>query len=871
LRDLPTGTVTFLFTDIEGSTDLLHRMGDDTRAAFDSHDRILTEAIADQRGILLRTEGDAVFAVFESPLDAVLAATAAQRALGAHEWQDGGEVRVRMGIHTGEGVLRGADYHGIDVHRAARISAAGHGGQILVSASTVTLAAADPNAPRFVDLGAHRFKDLLEPEHIYQVAADDLPGEFPPIRSLATTKNNLPTQLTSFVPRADLERIVALVEEHRLVTLTGPGGTGKTRLALQSAAAMSDAFDEIYFIPLAPVTDPELVAATIASTLGLTHASGAPETLIVDYLDERRALLVLDNFEQVLDAAPLMTRLLSDTSRVKILTTSRAPLHVAGEREYAVPPLAVPNGTADLDALKSVESVALFIDRATAALPDFDLDDDNAPAVAEITRRLDGLPLAIELAAARVKLLPPPAMARRLGTSLDLLSSTRRDLPERQQTLRGTISWSYDLLDPGEQRLLAALSVFRGGATLEAIEMVCTHVADSDAIDLLATLETLVDHSLVRQFQASGTPRFGMLETIREFAWERLRDSDDCPIVQDAHLTAYLRIAEEAAPHLTGSEQATWLAVLNDERDNTRAAIAFALDAERVNEAGRLTAALWRYWHMRGLIPEGIDVATRVLALSDPPLELRFKVLQAAGGLAYWAADFDRAAARYDEALDVARALGDPSIIAEALYDASFPAMLQRTEGDRVRAMLEEAERLFSEAGDRLGAARIGWARGVAGIMVFDDPSITLDESLAALPVFEAEDDVFMVGWAHHMAAVALMNLERLDEAVPHTIAALDVFEPAGDVSGVILQIQNINQLCLRIGDYEVGVVLAGAIATQQHRTGMNLAEAAANAVIGLDPAYEALGKDRVDELFEQGMQRTLEEAVALAREVAAR
>ena len=628
MRDLPAGTVTFLFTDIEGSTALLHRLGDDARAVFEDHARLIRSAVADAGGTEVRTEGDSFFVVFSSAPAAVAAAVEVQRLLAAHPWPEGGEVRVRMGLHSGQGLVGGDDYHGVDVHRAARIAAAGHGGQIILSEATRALVAHDTGSPPLLDLGEHRFKDLLQPERIYQAVVEGLRSEFPPIRSLDAVPNNLPAQLTSFIGRADVERVIDLLPSSRLVTLTGPGGTGKTRLSLQVAAEVSDRFEGVYFVPLAPVTEPDLVAVTIASTLGLTHPGTKPEQVVVDYLQNRRYLLVLDNFEQVLDAAPVVATVLASAPDLTAMVTSRAPLRIAGEQEYPVPPLGLPDGARDLDALLGTEAVSLFVDRAQAARPDFTLDAENAPAVAEITRRLDGLPLAIELAASRVKLLPPQTMLARLEESLDLVTSARRDLPERQRTLRGAITWSYDLLGDEERRLLRVLSVFRGGAALDAVEAVCGRVTHRSGIDLLAFLETLVDHSLVRQEEKDGEPRFTMLETIREFAWEELQATDDYPLVQEAHLATYTTLAEEGAPHLTGIEQRRWLRILERERDNLRAALSYAIEASRAEESCRLAAALWRFWHMRGYIHEGRGRAAEVLHIAQPVLSRQIKALE---------------------------------------------------------------------------------------------------------------------------------------------------------------------------------------------------------------------------------------------------
>ena len=867
VTQLPTGTVTFFFSDIEGSTALLQRFGAEASALLDAHDAILQAALDARGGTTLRTEGDSFFAVFPSAPDAVAAAVDAQRSLAAHSWPEDGQIRVRIGLHTGAGELGGADYRGIDVHRAARIGAAAHGGQIIISESTAALLPLSPGAPELADLGAHRFKDLLQPIEIHQVVADGLDREFPQIRSLDATTHNLPAELTSFVPRPEVERITALLATHRLVTLTGPGGTGKTRLALQVAAEASDDFEAVFHVPLAAVTDPELVAATIASTLGLTRSSASAERLIIDYLKGQQTLLLLDNFEQILDAAPLVARLIAGANDLKVLVTSRAALQVSAEQEFPVPPLALPNGETSVEALSKKAAVALFVDRAAASLPDFTLTDDNASAVAEITRRLDGLPLAIELAASRVKVLAPTVMAERLRASFDVLSTTKRDLPARQQTLRNAIAWSYDLLSPIEQRLLRGISVFRGGATLQAIESVCGRVLGDEHSDILDPLEALVHHSLVRYDPTQPTPRYMMLETIREFAWRRLTETDDCGAIRDAHLDTHVDLAEEVGPHLTGADQAYWLDIVQRERDNFRAAFAFAEESGRFDAAARIVSSLWRYLQARGLIPEGRDFARRVLIADDLDDALRLRVTSAAGSLAYWAADLDAATEYYSSAVELARRVGDPHALAEAVYDAAFPQFLGDGDQEVAHAMLDEAKTLFRDLGDHHGLARITWARGVAAIRV-GDADTTLETSLEALPDLEAAGDMTMVAWSHHMATVALLAMDRIEEAMPHIRAALDFFEPVRDIAGLILQLQNLNQLSLRTGDYERAIILAGAVANQQHATGMNLAEVAANAILGLEEAYEALGRQRADELFDQGINTSLAEAIALSREV---
>jgi class 3 adenylate cyclase len=479
MPDLPTGTITFLFTDIEGSTRLLQQLGEGYRAVQERHHDVMRAAIREANGHVVRTEGDSFFVAFRSPLDAVGAAVAAQRALAESDWPHGNPLRVRMGVHTGEGVAGGDDYIGLDVPRGARIAAAGHGGQVLISDATRGLVGhALPQGVTIRDLGTHRLKDIEHPEHLYDLVIDGLLAEFPPVRTLQGPRTNLPPPRASFVGRErEVAEIRDLLSRARLVTLVGPGGTGKTRLALSVAAEEIDQFDDgVWLVGLGAVTDSGVVPSKIAVALSVRADPSADlvETL-ADSLRHRDLLLVLDNVEQVIEAATTVDRLLDQAPRLRILATSRVPLHLSGEHEYGVEPLPVPRPerAGELATLEMCESVMLFVERAGAVRQGFRLTEGNAAAIAEIVRRVDGLPLAIELAARRVKMLTPQALLGRLEQRLPLLSGGAHDLPERQRTLRGAIAWSHDLLDAEEQGLFARLAAFRGGWTLESAEAVC--------------------------------------------------------------------------------------------------------------------------------------------------------------------------------------------------------------------------------------------------------------------------------------------------------------------------------------------------------------------------------------------------------------
>src|SRR5436190_15802402 len=570
-RGLPAGTLTFLFTDIEGSTKLQAELGTDRyQDVLETHTRILRDAFKDG-GFEVRVEGDALFVVFPVAAKAVRATAAAQRALAAATFPHGATVRVRMGMNTGEGrpatAEAGADYVGLDVNRAARVAAAGHGGQVLLTAATATLARPElDDGVSLRDLGEFRLKDLPRPEHIYQLVVDGCPTEFPPVRSLDQTPTFLPEQLSTFVGRdREIAEGQRLLERARLVTLTGPGGTGKTRLSLRIAEESAGSFgDGTFFVPLAAISDPELVPSTIAHTLGV-QLSGAevPLTRVLDHVRGKRMLLVLDNFEQILPAAPVIGQLLGASPALKVIASSRAPLRIAGEQEFPVPPLELPDPQRlpSLEVLTQSDAVRLYIERAMSVRPDFRVTADNAAPIAEIVYRLDGLPLAIELAAARVKVLTPQAMLPKLRQGLEVLASTARDLPERQRTLRGAIEWSWNLLEMPERRLFARIGAFGPGARLPQIEQV------SEDDDVLDVLSGLVEHSLVRQSEVGGEPRFRLLVTIREYALERLTQSGERNEIAARHARAYVALAEEAQPHLQAADQKGWLDRLEEEHD----------------------------------------------------------------------------------------------------------------------------------------------------------------------------------------------------------------------------------------------------------------------------------------------------------------
>jgi predicted ATPase len=545
-------------------------------------------------------------------------------------------------------------------------------------------------------------------------------------------------------------------------------------------------------------------------------------------------------------------------------------LRVAGEQEFPVPPLAVPNGKRDVETLRTISSVALFVERAMAARPEFALDAANAGAVAEIAKRLDGLPLAIELAAARVKLLPPQTMLERLGSSLDVLESRRRDLPDRQRTLRGAISWSYDLLDDVEQRLVRTMSVFRGGATLETIEKVCHRVSGMSS-DLLATLESLVDHSLIRPDEEGDEPRFGMLETIREFAWEQLQATPECPIVQEAHLDVFVEMAEQAGPRLTSAAQAGALARLDADRDNLRAAVAFAVTTGKATQAHRLVAPIWRYWHMRGLISEGRERTGAVLALDPGDPALRARTYDAAGGLAYWANDMEGADECYQRSLAEAEAAGDDQLIGFAHYNLTFPAMMRdpdRMDVELGRSHLDQAEAIFTATGDALGLASVAWGRTMVAIGLEDFAEVP-ELGLRANAMFEEAGDPLMAAWSMHNAELGYIRLGDLGRAIPLAEQALDGFVATGDVSGITLTLGNATFIAFTLDFDELGVRLWGAAEAIAERSGMNLLDKAASFLgLGIDEARQRIAPADYAVWRAAGGALDMDGAIELAREI---
>lgn len=866
MSDLPTGTVTFFFSDIEGSTRLIRELGDAYPEALLAHHTIQRQALAANGGHELRTEGDSFFIVFGSALQACKGAAAVQRMLTEHPWPKGSRLRIRIGLHTGEATLVGNEYLGLDVHRAARVANAAHGGQVLLSETTRALVdSALPADLTLKDLGAHRLKDLARPEHLFQLTIDGCPAEFPPLRSLETTPNNLPTQLTSFIGRDDqVQEAKDLLARSRLLTLTGPGGMGKTRLSLAIAADVLDRFpDGVYFVPLAAVHDPELVPSAIAQALSIqTTGNRRPLESLLEYLRDRRLLLVLDNFEQLLAAAGITTTLLEGSPGLRVLVSSRAVLRVYGEQEFPVPPLALPDLKAlpGLAALSQYEAVRLFIERAVAVKPDFQATNENAPAIAGICERVDGLPLAIELAAARVKLFSPQSLLSRLEKSLSVLGTGARDLPGRQQTLRGAIQWSYDLLDTAGRRLLARFSVFARSGGLEQLEQVCGP-ADDVGGDVVEALDQLADQSLLRRLPDFSEPRFLMLQTIREFATDRLNESGEAETIRHRHLEAFIALAQAAQPHLFGPKQREWLDRLEVDHDNFRNALEFAIATGDARAAMCLGDSLWRLWQMRGHLHEGRRRLTDVLAMPNSrefPKE-RLAALAAAGGIAYWQAELDEAQRYYDECVELTRPLGDERALAEALYNAAFPRFISRKAIPESRPMLQESLDLFRKVGDQRGIAQSLWGTGVA--LHYSRDHVNAVHFFEEAEVLNRKlDDRFGLAWTRHMLGVCYFLLGDVERARTAWIEAIHLFRAAGDVPGLVFELDNLSALAKHDGDRQRAARLSAAALAHQDSSGAGLSQYLRDNLAQTGP--EGLTDEEVASLWAEGRAMTLEEAV---------
>jgi predicted ATPase/class 3 adenylate cyclase len=741
----PTGTVTFLFTDVEGST---RQARDDPvawSAAQSRHHEIVRSAIEGGGGFVFQAVGDGFMAAFSNVDEAVAAAVSAQRGLQAERWP-GAAVRARIGLHTGAAEWQNGDYRGyLTLAHAQRIMSAGHGGQILLTQTAADLALPDLS-PDFAlrDLGAHRLKDLPRAEHIFQLVATDLPVDFPALRSLDAFPNNLPVELTSFIGREhELAELGTLLSATRLLTLTGSGGTGKTRLALRLASSQLESYaDGAWFIELASLADPTLLTQTVAGALGLQEEQGrAMLDVLLDYLRPRIMLLILDNCEHMIEScARLADGMLRAAPGLEVLATSRESLGIAGETAFRVPSLPLPDahGAENLDRIAGNDCVRLFVDRASAADPRFQLTEKNAGAVAQICLRLDGIPLAIELAAARITVFSPDQIAARLDDRFRLLTGGSRTALERHQTLAALIDWSHDLLSEVERIVLRRLSVFAGGWSLDAAEAISGDAAGGDVVESLARL---VEKSLVMVDVSSESTeaRYRLLETIRQYARDKLLASGESELIRDLHLSHYTRFVEAAEHHLRSSDQLAWLDRLEVEHDNIRAALAWSLESGKAESALRLAGGTWYFWELRGRYwSEGEKWLSEALALSagaHVPTALRAKALFGAGRLHFAVRLDPESRPIVEESLRSWRELGDKWWIAAALGEAGFMQLFE--DPQTALARLEEAVALAREVDDRwplalclIRLAGSSWLAGVAASRRMREEALTVARSV---------------------------------------------------------------------------------------------------------------------------------------------
>ena len=870
---LPTGTVTFLRTDVEGSMALTRVLGPDWDAVNTGHLDIIRGAVAESGGTVVRTEGDALFAVFPEASAAAFAAVDAQRELAARHWPAGAVIRVRMGLHTGEAHLAGDDYGGFDVNRAARVAAVGHGGQIVASSATVGLIAdALPAGVEARDLGLYLLKDVPHPERLYQLDVAGLPTEFPALRAGRPTIGNLSPRLTTFLGRErELAELADLAGGNRLVTITGPGGIGKSSLAVEAARAIQDSFaDGAWFVPLATVDEPTAVAPLVARTVGLFDGPtrSAVEAL-PGFLTERSVLLVIDNFEHVLEAVGVVTDVLSASPGSRVIVTSRSPLHLAGEQEYPLAPLAT--ATADDPAFR------LFVERARSVRPGWEPGAD-APIVAGICALVDGLPLGVELAAARVSLLPPTAIRDRLAARLPLPGQGTRDAPARQRTLDAAVAWSHDLLPPTLQTRFHRLAVFEGGFDLEQAGPVLIGPAnDVDRAtaegDVLDDIARLTDENLLARDPAIAGARFRLLETIRSFAAGRLAADGDETTVRRRHAETYLDLALRGNAAAGTSVYPGWIDRLALDEANLRSAVAWATEAGEADLAMRLVAAQWRFWQVDGHLTEGRRLTEAVLGMPGAATRstARMWAVAAAGNIAYWQADPVAARSRYDEQLELARALHDERGIADALFNLGHVLFIDRADPAEQRAALDEVKRRYRDLDDERGLARARWAEGNI-ILASGHPQEAIPVFEESLERFATLDDAQYhamsagsMAWANFAAGDRMASVRWAVQALRETYAQRDLGTTAISLHiGVLIAVYS--------GHAEEGALITGAFDAAGERYGIRPPAGLERFAMTQDPfqlVREAMSPEEFEARYAEGRRMSLGEAVELVSAIA--
>ncbi len=878
MSDRPSGTITFLFSDIEGSTRKWEQQPEAMRVALGLHDRLLRAAFEAQGGFVFKTIGDAFCVAFDTPQGALIGAVEAQRALHRAEWAGIEPIKVRMALHTGTAEQRDGDYFGPALNRVSRILSSAHGGQVLLSLPTEELVRDFlPPGVQLRALGEHRLRDLARPEHLFQIAAHDFPSQFPALRSLESVPNNLPLQITSFIGRErEMEEVKRMLGGARLLTLTGMGGTGKTRLSLQVAAELFDTFpDGVWFVEFATIADSDRVEETVAGTLEVRPESGRSLTAaLATFLRDKRALLVFDNCEHVVaGCARLAEALLRGCPRLRILASSREPLGIPGERSWTLPPLSLPDHWRDLAKgpgagaeLGRYEAVRLFAERAAAVHPPFRLTEENTPLVAQICWRLDGIALAIELAAARVRVLTLEQIVERLDDRFHLLTTGGRTAVPRQKTLRALIDWSHELLNDAERMLLRRLSVFARGRSLEAIEAVCTGhgLEKAEIVDLLSQL---VDKSLLTmETSAEGLTRYFMLESIWDYSREKLAAAGEDQIFRERHLGHFLAFAEEAAPELRGPEQRKWLRLVEQEEMNLRFALESAEELPgQIAKGLRLLTALQRFIEVRGLFTESREVLSRLLAHAEaaPRDRIRARALAVAGRWAWITDQIDECVARNEEALAICGELDDAKGTADLLADLGLAAM---DRGDLVlaRQRLAEAEKIAHTLASRRVRAHVAHVQAALAAherrfevaLRFDEEALMLCRQLG--DVWQS----LVSCWSAGLNAVAL---GRFDLARQSLSECFRVGHDLGNRWGAFYPLEAFAALAFAEGRYEDAARLWGAAESQRHRVGIfaqSIDHPAAAAVLAVSPGFDAR---RYPAAHAEGRTLGLDAAIALA------
>ncbi len=870
---LPKGTTTFLFTDIEGSTRLWEAEPVEMKVAMTRHEALVAQVIPSLGGHVVhsRGEGDSVFAVFSRAADAVTAACELQIAFTVEAWPTETPVRARMALHTGEAFHRSDDYFGTAVNRCARLRAIAHGGQVLLSRTTVDLVREElPKSLDLKDLGIHRLRDLTLPEQVFQLLHDSLPSAFPPLRSLNAYAHNLPLQLSSFVGRKkEIAEVETLLRETSLLTLTGSGGCGKSRLAMQVAAELSDDFREgVWVVELAPLSDPSLVVQTVGSALKVREQPGQPiQQTLIDYLRDSKTLLVIDNCEHLLDAcAQLATGIRRACAEVRILATSRERLGVDGEVVYRVPSLSLPKDSASPDRLMNYEAVRLFAERSRSCLPSFELTDANASAVGEVCRQLDGIPLAIELAAARVRVLTVEQIASRLRDRFHLLTTGSRVALPRHQTLESLVSWSVEMLSEDERLLLGRLSVFSGGWTFEAAESVCSFNG-IEAREVLDLLSAIVDKSLVIYDERADRSRYRLLETVRDYSRKFLLPEQDLEMLRDRHLRYFVDLAERIEARTgAATEQAWWLDRLESDQDNVRAALEWSRRGEETAElALRLAASSFWYWYLHGYLTEGsARLEESLQRAKDAPPGIRAKAMCGAGYIAYFLGERERARTLVNQGIVILREVGDRWYLAVAL---NLLGNISLYDGDFVTAKSAAVEGLglAREQGNQLFVA---FGVFLLGLQSYLEGDLKHAEDLVGESVA-----LWRRTGSQQLVANALVRLGdvqqragRPNDAAASYCESLDHARQIGSMITIARSLQGLAGVCAATAQLEKAARLLGARSALVERMGISLPafesqiyELCASAV------RERMGISKFEAARVEGSRMSREEAVDYA------